>query len=473
MGREGRLGLQRGLGEAPGLRHRGDFQAAPVRVREAGHLRRQGSMGHPVLRHLRSLGRALEGLDQRHDLPEEGLRRCQRDRVSGRDGVHPGDRDGRHAARARDEGVTAEPALPGRAGVVLQPGLEGGRHRRLVHGRGARERGALSDGAHPKSTGRGPRDLCPGPRSFFGHEGGRIMTKRTMLAVAIALAVATSNGAARADVVPGDKITDQNIDKVKDLISPGLEWCIKHGFPITISETKKVEWPKAYKEATEKYAAQVKLSPDGKSMANYVAGQPFPNVDQKDPQFVLKLMFNYDYGYINGLDDTDLRNFDADTGAIADHGPMTVERHFLLDHFRRLFWTGRLYVDPKPEKPNPSGYRAQQGLYPILEPFDLKGVGALGNRYTSPDKQDDSWLYLPSLRRVRRLSTAQRSDALFGQDTDVDSYYGYAGQVGWMDWKFLGERDIIGILHGEHYPVKWHEKVDWAMDEKWEKRRVY
>ena len=151
---------------------------------------------------------------------------------------------------------------------------------------------------------------------------------------------------------------------------------------------------------------------------------------------------------------------------------MSVERHFLLDHLRRLFWTGRLYVDPKPEKPNPSGYRAQQGLYPILEPFDLKGVGALGNRYVSSEKQDDSWLYLPSLRRVRRLSTAQRSDALFGQDTDVDSYYGYAGQVAWMEWKYLGERDILGIQHAQHYPVKWHEKIDWAFDDVWEKRRV-
>src|SRR5439155_507830 len=137
------------------------------------------------------------------------------------------------------------------------------------------------------------------------------------------------------------------------------------------------------------------------------------------------------------------QNIEADTGAVADHGPLTVERHFLLDHFRRLFWTGRLYVDPKPEKPNPNGYRAQQGLYPVLEPFDLKGVGALGNRYTSSEKQDDSWLYLPSLRRVRRLSTAQRSDALFGQDTDVDSYYGYSGHPAWMDFKFLGERDLI------------------------------
>src|SRR6266852_6202410 len=247
---------------------------------------------------------------------------------------------------------------------------------------------------------------------------------------AAAFALAIFPTAVRADVAPGDKITEQNIDKVKDLISPGMEWVIKHGWPITISETKRIEWPKAYKEATEKYASQVKLTPD-------------------------------------------LRNIDADTGAIADHGPLTVERHFLLDHFRRLFWTGRLYVDPKPDKPNPNGYRAQQGLYPILEPFDLKGVGALGNRYTSSEKQDDSWLYLPSLRRVRRLSTAQRSDALFGQDTDVDSYYGYSGHVAWMDFKFLGERDLLSCYHAEHYPVKWHDKVDWAFDEKWEKRRVY
>jgi hypothetical protein len=280
-------------------------------------------------------------------------------------------------------------------------------------------------------------------------------------------------GGARADVAPGDRITDQNIDKVKDLISPGLEWCIRHGWPLTIVAPKHIEWPKAYKEATEKYAAQVKLSADGLKMENYVAGLPFPNIDPKDPQFVYKVMWNYDYGPGQGLDDTDLRNFDADTGSIADHGPMSVERHFLLDHFRRLFWIGRLYVEPKPEMPNPNGYRAQQGLYPILEPFDLKGVGALGNRYISADKQDDSWLYLPSLRRVRRLSTAQRSDALFGQDTDVDSYYGYAGQVAWMDWKYLGERDLLGVFHAEHNPVKWNDKVDWAFDDNWEKRRVY
>jgi hypothetical protein len=123
--------------------------------------------------------------------------------------------------------------------------------------------------------------------------------------------------------------------------------------------------------------------------------------------------------------------------------------------------------------PNPSGLRRQEGLYPVLEPFDLKGVGFVNYRYIESGKSDDSWLYLPSLRRVRRLSTAQRSDALFGQDTDVDSYGGYAGQIAWMEWRYLGEKEILAASSAKNIPVKWHEKVDWAFDEGWEKRKVY
>ena len=133
------------------------------------------------------------------------------------------------------------------------------------------------------------------------------------LASAAMLALAILPAAVHADVVPGDKITDQNIDKVKDLISPGMEWVIKHGWPMTITETKRIEWPKAYKEATEKYANQVKLTPNGLDLLNYVAGLPFPNIDPKDPQVARKIMWNWGYTYLT-TDDVDLRNFDADTG---------------------------------------------------------------------------------------------------------------------------------------------------------------
>ncbi len=78
------------------------------------------------------------------------------------------------------------------------------------------------------------------------------------------------------------------------------------------------------------------------------------------------------------------------------------------------------------------------------------------------------------LRRVRRLSTAHRSDALLSQDTDLDSYYGYSGQPGWMEWKYLGERDLLAVRHAERFPVKWADPpADWAFDDVWEKIRVW
>ena len=65
---------------------------------------------------------------------------------------------------------------------------------------------------------------------------------------------------ARADVQPGDVISKANAEKVKDLVSPGLYWCVEHGLPMRIVAPRKLAWPAAYREATEKYSSQVKLA---------------------------------------------------------------------------------------------------------------------------------------------------------------------------------------------------------------------
>jgi hypothetical protein len=290
------------------------------------------------------------------------------------------------------------------------------------------------------------------------------------LATAVAAVLAAAPG--HAQVQPGDVITKTNADKVKDLTSPGMFWCVQHGWPMKIVEAKPIPQRKAFKEATEKFSGQVKLGPDGLGLQNYVAGQPFPTIDTNDKLAPIKIMHNFSMQVT--IDDLDLRNFDADTGPISEDRPLQVERHFLIDHFRRLSYVGRLYVDPKPEIPNKEGFQYKETLHPLIEPFDLKGVGFTYYRYLDPAKQDDSWLYLPSLRRVRRLSTAQRSDALFGQDTDQDSYGGYAGQIAWMDWKLLGVKDTLAAFHTTAFPVKWADgAADWAFDGEWEKRPMY
>ena len=43
-----------------------------------------------------------------------------------------------------------------------------------------------------------------------------------------------------------------------------------------------------------------------------------------------------------------------------------------------------------------------------------------------------------------------------------------------MDWKFLGEKEVLGAFHSDNFPVKWAEgAADWAFDDEWEKRKVY
>jgi hypothetical protein len=296
--------------------------------------------------------------------------------------------------------------------------------------------------------------------------------QRLLRSIASSVLLVLAAASVGAQVNPGDTVNKANADKVKDLVSPGMLWCVQHGWPMKIVAPQPIPQRKAFTEATEKYSSQVKLTPDGLGLLNYVAGRPFPQIDTNDKVAPIKIMHNFSMQVT--IDDLDLRNFDADTGPISDDRPLQVERHFLIDHFRRLSYIGRLYVDPKPTMENKEGFHYKETLHPLIEPFDLKGVGFTYYRYTDPAKQDDSWLYLPSLRRVRRLSTAQRSDALFGQDTDQDSYGGYAGQIAWMDWKLLGEKDALAAMHTTPFPVKWADGAnDWAFDGEWEKRPVY
>jgi hypothetical protein len=299
------------------------------------------------------------------------------------------------------------------------------------------------------------------------------MLHSRIFTLTVMISLSTLTLPAAGEVKPGDVITAQNVEDAADMISPGVQWCVQHGMAIHVVAPEEIELPKPYLEATEQYSPQVRLGKGGLELQGYVAGMPFPKIDPNDPDVALKIMWNYEYKpYVT--DDGDARNFDADTGSLNDNQPMGIDRHFLVDHIRTLYYNGRIFIDPKPDLPNPDGVRYKSALYPILEPFDLKGVGSLSIRYIDPSRMDDTWLYLPELRRVRRLSSAQRSDALFGQDTDVDSYGGYAGQIAWMDWKFLGEKKILAPFHAAHFPVQWCKGAgDFAFCDNWEPRDVY
>ncbi len=259
------------------------------------------------------------------------------------------------------------------------------------------------------------------------------------------------------------------------MIPPGVRWAVEKGMDMNVVPYKPIPIPKAYVEATEKYSGQAYVGKDDHDLHDWVAGRPFPAVEDDDPQLAEKLMWNFSRTHYF-TDDLNVHLPDADTGALLvdAQGNRTyqVERHFIVDWSRRLRFYGRIKNEPIPQfEENPDKTFEKAGFYPLIEPFDLKGVGTVTYRYLDPTRQDNTWLYTPVIRRVRRLSSAQRSDALFGQDIDLDSFGGYAGQIPWFEWKYLGNKPMLGSLHGENLPPVVCEKDGGATYcENWEIR---
>ncbi len=64
----------------------------------------------------------------------------------------------------------------------------------------------------------------------------------------------------------------------------------------------------------------------------------------------------------------------------------------------------------------------EKSIYFFLTPTDIGGTAYLAFDWDGNVKDDDSWLYLPALRRTKRLASSDRSDAFLGSDftyTDI------------------------------------------------------
>lgn len=270
----------------------------------------------------------------------------------------------------------------------------------------------------------------------------------------------------------GTIIDARNIERWSHVLTPSLRWALHRGARMEVADAKPIVMEPWRIEATEKYHSQVRLGADRKSMVNYVAGIPFPFVTETDPDAAIKLMFNYESRVI--IDDLEGRNFGCETGGIDIDRGLNVERAGRFGALRRLHYTGRLRIDPKPTWKTTENIRYRESLFPVIEPFNNKGAGFSYARYLDSGRQDDAWLYLPATRRVRRLSTAQRSEGIFGVDIDLDSYGGFAGNPAWFEWRLLGRKTLLAPLHAKNEPVKWCDKpADFMFDDIWEPRDMY
>jgi hypothetical protein len=83
-----------------------------------------------------------------------------------------------------------------------------------------------------------------------------------------------------------------------------------------------------------------------------------------------------------------------------------------------------------------------QRLMFFLEPADVRGTGFLTYDFGAANKDDDQWMYLPELRKTKRIAASDKSGSFMGSD------FSFADMTGreLREWKFelLGEEQVRG-----------------------------
>ncbi len=182
-----------------------------------------------------------------------------------------------------------------------------------------------------------------------------------------------------------------------------------------------------------------------------IVGIPFPGIDPEDPKAAVRIMHNNHYmQYIIG----DLRFPFTLTWA----SPSGWEREIGATWRQANMdgWPGAR------DRRNPDRVE-KYALALVHSPFDLKGTAVMTWRYLDPRKQDSSFGYFPAIRRVRRMSPGNRSDAFVGSDLSVDDANGYDGKVAAMEWRIVRSQEaILPWYDTDPVPVVQNEEGEWV-----------
>ena len=315
--------------------------------------------------------------------------------------------------------------------------------------------------------------------------------RRLSLGCLVATAVAFASAGpvraemdAGADVLrEGELVSYEQLDRLRLYLPPELwpnrDFIFHEGMRLEIGPPlRDYSPPPVYQEATERHRGEAHLGPDG-SLVDYAAGQPFPMdaIDcQGDPEAGAKIAWNFDYRW-QGAGGTAHGYY-----SYWDRGE---ELPLYYEGTGRQIW---LAHRPEPQFAKKGGdlFRGEKRKLAygveVLAPFDAKGIAIVNYRYKSADgplaeaQNDDTWVYVPTLRRVRRVSTAQRTDAVSGTDFTFDDFSGFFGIPPQYDWTCLGEMDLLATVNStvKAYPyTRDHNFGPYGLsfaDDRWELR---
>jgi hypothetical protein len=242
-------------------------------------------------------------------------------------------------------------------------------------------------------------------------------------------------------VKSGDVFDKTNIEKIAKYLPSGVVAWVKRGeLTIKIGELKYdwspgKEWEKLSQKNVGKYGLdenkEIIEVATGK-LPIYVEGDLYPNIDfDNDPDAAIKFIHNVIAmrGRLGSL-----RCFPS-TEWVGENGR---ERIAMSEYIDNYHWNR-----PDGEIPNRK-QMLQQQLYKFVIPYDIRGMASLTQRFLDP-KPDSVYAYVPSIRRIKKLSGANRSDPYAGSDFISDDSFGWAGKNASMKWTMV-EKEAITLV---------------------------
>jgi hypothetical protein len=271
---------------------------------------------------------------------------------------------------------------------------------------------------------------------------------RESLLIPLSLVGAVGMSTAMAEQVPvGTQIDAGNVEQYKSLLPTGTYVNVKAGEILKVIPTTPLDQlvdPK-WLELTEANRGKAKMLDEAGTWgladgSFWPGGYPFPGTD--DPR---EIMANFQYHLTP--DDIDTIPAGGHMGGFSlVNGEGKQYKRFIINLTQRRM-TGRVWTPPLGAEP---GYENE--LYRtntlFFEPYDSKGVISMNVIYRDQAALPDAYVYVPVLRRVRRLSSSQRADAIQGSDLTAGDVDTFADPLGMWDFKLLGTETLLVNQNG-------------------------
>ena len=299
------------------------------------------------------------------------------------------------------------------------------------------------------------------------------------------LAWVKANEGATPQFIDGDTITFDKADLIRPFIPPELaDQMIFEGMDMKIKDAGDFTNSKVYMDATEKNKGTAKIAADG-AIENYAAGRPFDpaTFQPNSKEDGWKMVWNWNYRWQNdGLSVGEVHwVWVRRGGEHSKHEIMGASGGKYAKYYegggsfeRALAGPYKRFLMSHNSKHEATGYRVNNGegfakdtefreYTGFTSPFDIAGTAFLILRYDDPRKADDSWAYIPSLRRVRRISVEVKSDSLLGTDHTLEDFYGFNGRPLEHEWEYIGSTRILVVARSRNRDTVYYGPNGWAV----------